>query len=669
MAPVFVVIGSLILSVAPAGATHGPGVELCSTILGPGAIGNTFTFQVGDQSVNITGGGCRTVQIPVGVVTTVTEQADPLFELADLTVTPPATRVGSADIPGRRVQVRLTPGRPSTHVTFVNRPAPGTGFLVMCKAYQGRPPKNLSYQLTSGPNHFSGSDAACSPAFVVDSGDTTVVETTHGRVRLVEVATSPSGRLITTDLPAGRALVRVVAGQTTTATFIGGLYGDEDKFSLVEVCKVAGPGIPVGQNFIMSLTPGGVGGQLRNIPAGLGPVGNCSVFQVIVPGSAAAISEQNSTFPIIPFQLTSITTSAPGTMISTDLANKGAVVQPGPAGTTTRVIFTNSAVPLPQAGLRVCKVAGAGVPVNTPATFVVGGSSVTVAAGPGPTGTCSDPVMVAANSSVAVHENVPSNTQVTSITANGTGNLVSSDLPNGDALVQVGPGGTGLSVTYTNQALTKGLLKVCKIAGPGVAVGAPYNFTASGTPFIITAGSSTSAPPGNCAVVGSYPVGSTVSVDENVPANNQVDSISVEPSTAVVSGSTDLTAGTVVVTIGSGVTEVTYTDKSTGFVEVCSGARGPGVTGDFQFNVGGRLFSASVGQCTGPIEVPAGRLSVTEVLRSGFRVVRCTTFPAGALVTNCDHSKPSAVVRVAFGGISAQTVLTFLNESSPPAVG
>ncbi|MCA1707323.1 MAG: hypothetical protein LC808_30275, partial [Actinobacteria bacterium] len=91
----------------------------------------------------------------------------------------------------------------------------------------------------------------------------------------------------------------------------------------------------------------------------------------------------------------------------------------------------------------------------------------------------------------------------------------------------------------------------------------------------------------------------------------------------------------------------------------------PGVTGSFQFSVGGQLFTVPVGQCTGPIEVPAGQVTVTEVGRPGFQVVTCTTFPAAALGTNCNQGNQTAVVNVAFGGISAQTALTFVNRAVP----
>jgi len=487
------------------------------------------------------------VQIPLGTVTSITEQANPLFSLVNITVTPPATQVGAVNIAGRTVSVRLTAEQPSTHVTFTDQPAPNTGFLIMCKAYQGAPPPNTSWNLSSpGVGSFASSGPACSSLFVAPAGNITVTETVSGNLSLVGITASPP--VVSTNLAAKSAVVQIIAGQTTT------------------------------------------------------------------------------------------------------------------------VIFTNTGNPAPGGQVRVCKVAGQGVPVGTPFTFTVNGNPVTVNAGPGPTGNCSDNFSVPANSNVNIHENVPANYQVASIGFNPGSAAGSTDLPNGNAVAHVGGAGTLTSVIYTNRAVPpeQGLLKVCKIAGPGVAVGAPFTFTASGAPFSVTAGSATSSPPGNCVIVGSFPVGSAVLVDENVPATNQVDEISVEPSAALVSGSVDLTAGSVAVTIGPGVTEVTYTNKRTGFLEVCKAAQGPGVTGNFQFSVAGQLFTVPVGQCTGPIEVPAGQVSVTEVVRPGFQVVTCTTFPVGALMTNCNQPNQTAVVNVAFGGISAQTALTFVNRTVQP---
>ncbi len=61
----------------------------------------------------------------------------------------------------------------------------------------------------------------------------------------------------------------------------------------------------------------------------------------------------------------------------------------------------------------------------------------------------------------------------------------------------------------------------------------------------------------------------------------------------------------------------------TGFLEICKRAdNGNGaVTGRFRFRFDGRGVTVPVGSCSGPIEVPAGRLTVREVQKDGVRMV------------------------------------------------
>jgi hypothetical protein len=114
-----------------------------------------------------------------------------------------------------------------------------------------------------------------------------------------------------------------------------------------------------------------------------------------------------------------------------------------------------------------------------------------------------------------------------------------------------------------------GFLKVCKVAGPGVAVGTSFGFTASAgstnIPFTVSAGPPAPGwppPPknGECVVVSpTFPVGSTVTVTETIPAGYTLSSITVAPPSQL-AGVPNLAGGSVNVTIGSGVTEVTFTD-------------------------------------------------------------------------------------------------------------
>ena len=104
----------------------------------------------------------------------------------------------------------------------------------------------------------------------------------------------------------------------------------------------------------------------------------------------------------------------------------------------------------------------------------------------------------------------------------------------------------------------------------------------------------------------------------------------------------DTAAGTVTATIGAGVTVVTYTNivapvPQYGYIEVCKVAYGPYVSGSFDFTITAPGFTCNpsvlVGQCTEPIEVPAGNVSVAEAARFPYYVTTSTCIPSDRLVT------------------------------------
>jgi hypothetical protein len=209
----------------------------------------------------------------------------------------------------------------------------------------------------------------------------------------------------------------------------------------------------------------------------------------------------------------------------------------------------------------------------------------------------------------------------------------------------------------TGPACEPGLIKVCKVAGPGIAIGTPFNFTVGSSPLTVPAGP---APGGTCMIGPTLPVGSVVTVDEAVPTGYTVSSIDVLPPKQL-AGPPNLAAGSVNVTVGAGVTVVTFTDKLTGFLEVCK--RGD-VTGNFTFTVSpGGLgpFVVPAGACTPPIEVIAGSVIVTEQPSAGNVMIGCTTFPAGQQGA-CDVNAQTSTVTVAAGNVSTETIAFITNR-------
>lgn len=162
------------------------------------------------------------------------------------------------------------------------------------------------------------------------------------------------------------------------------------------------------------------------------------------------------------------------------------------------------------------------------------------------------------------------------VQANGTTNSTNPDFSGAGAPINCGfyTANSSSGAGYTNHAgydnwvctiTPVGYLKVCKVAGPGVAVGTSFTFTTGSSKFTVPAGP---APGGTCAIGPSLPVGTNVTVTEAIPSGDAVSSITAAPPGQLVSE--NLAAGTVTVTIGSGVTEVTYTDYATmGYLEIC----------------------------------------------------------------------------------------------------
>jgi hypothetical protein len=207
------------------------------------------------------------------------------------------------------------------------------------------------------------------------------------------------------------------------------------------------------------------------------------------------------------------------------------------------------------------------------------------------------------------------------------------------------------------QAFVSALLKVCKVAGPGVAVGTPFTFTAGSSTFTVPAG----PPPGGTCVIGpSFTVGSTVAVVETIPAGDTVANITVAPPSQLL-GTPNLAGGSVNVTLGSGVTEVTFTDKRTGFVEICKNGN---VQGNFNFTVNpGNLgpFVVPAGACSPAIEVAAGPVFINELPSGGATMAGCATIPSGQQGL-CNLGASTSTVTVAPGDVSTMTIAFITNK-------
>ncbi len=212
--------------------------------------------------------------------------------------------------------------------------------------------------------------------------------------------------------------------------------------------------------------------------------------------------------------------------------------------------------------IEICKVAS-GTGVTGSFHFTVSGltGSVTV-----PVGGCSNPITVAAGQ-VVVTETAKAGFAVDDITAAPATRLTGKDLAGGKATLTV-PAGTVSDqtiVTFKNKTAPPptGTVKVCKIAGSGVSAGQEFAFTVGTT--------QTTAKAGSCSLPLTLPVGD-VSVKETLPAGYQVTAITVVGAGSLVSS--DLAAGSAVVKVATGTTEVNVTNKKPPKITGCTLTKG-----------------------------------------------------------------------------------------------
>jgi hypothetical protein len=257
-----------------------------------------------------------------------------------------------------------------------------------------------------------------------------------------------------------------------------------------------------------------------------------------MPAGAAFIAETASPGSV----LTSVTTLPSGLLVSNNLTAGTATVTVN-AGAQTIATFVNTIVSDPLGTLEICKLSGAGVAPGMSFSFNVGGTPITVAAGP-----CVSAASFPVGTSVLVTETPSMGTTVSAISVLPADRQGTVDLSGGAVNVTIGTGLT--EVDFTNTAGGVGLLKVCKIAGSGVTPGTRFSFAMGATSFVV--------PAGYCFQNGLFPVGTVVTITELSSPAAVASAISVLP--AGQQGAVDLSAQTVTAAVGVGVTEIYFTN-------------------------------------------------------------------------------------------------------------
>lgn len=409
---------------------------------------------------------------------------------------------------------------------LVTAAGPSTGYLEVCKASDGSAVSG-TFRFTVAAQTIEVPVGACSAPLEVAAGVVTVTEEAVAGVGVVDITISPADRAVSASIPSRSAQVTVVAGGVATQSIV--TFINRSETGVLTVCKVAGPGIAAGTNFTFL-----AGGRAIAVPAG-----QCAAAGSFPHGSNVTIAEV-----LEPGIRVSEISVIPDRMVGNPSLTDGLVtVAIGPG--VTQASFTNETVP--QGLLQICKRSDASNVTGT-FTFVVAGQQVDV-----PVGSCSR-ILRVPEGIVTVSEVARDDAAVTSVSTAPTSRLVSSDLPGRSAQVQIVAGDFTqmATVTFTNQ-LQAGQVKVCKVAGSGVTLGAPFAFT--------VAGQALSVPAGSCVLAGTFPLNQRVTVAETVPGGMQVAAIRVEPPERI-TGVLDVASGSVTVLAGRGVTEVTVTNQS-----------------------------------------------------------------------------------------------------------
>lgn len=296
-------------------------------------------------------------------------------------------------------------------------------------------------------------------------------------------------------------------------------------------------------------------------------------------------------------------------------------------------------------------------------------------------GRCSGPIdYVAASSTVTVTElqSAPP-TDVVKIDVRPSLRKQSENLPARSVTVTAGGITNETLITFFNQPEggNDGVLKICKLTQTPAFLGLSYTFTVAGVPGTVSATANdlfSDPATWSCTIAGTFQVGSNVTVDEQVPANQEVQFIDTDPPGALFDFNLD--TGTAVVTVGAGTTIVLFDNEpippsQTGFIEVCKnppGFQDPAVTGSWTFTITDaanvvRVVPVITNQCSGPIQVAAGIATVQETSRPGFQMTGVFTNPPGALLGS-NVINGTATVEIPVSATSnGEVQVNFINEA------
>ncbi|MGZ8647398.1 MAG: DUF5979 domain-containing protein [Solirubrobacteraceae bacterium] len=305
-----------------------------------------------------------------------------------------------------------------------------------------------------------------------------------------------------------------------------------------------------------------------------------------------------------------------------------------------------------------------------------GGSSFSV--GPIAGGRCSGPIFVAGATAVITEDQSDPATDVKSIVVRPTNRKLSENLAGRSVTVTTGATTASETlVTFTNQPAGGNFatLKVCKLTETPAYLGRSFSFSVNGGPLVSTEANDAFADPASytCRILGTFQVGSIVTVHEQIPAGTEIQWIDTDPGDRLLDFNT--ATGDSTILIGAGVTTVYYDNEptppsGTGWLEVCKNVTwsDPDVSGPFGFTVtdaAGATYELTVlaGQCSEPIQVAAGVNEVAEHPRAGTVLKDVFTYPWDRLLTVNEINRTATVEVPVSDSPNDETQVHFINEA------
>jgi hypothetical protein len=621
LALVVVIAGPCLFAGGPAAAVPAPQgyLELCKETRG-GLTGTfSFTFAGRTASVTLTPEATQPVctpalAVPAGQVT-VTERAPAETEICGVRTIQPGRLVWRR---GASAAVTVPSGGPEaeTTVVFCNKPAP-KGTIQVCKETEGGLTGTFIFDVAGRREAVTvGAGAGqpvCSAPLTVPAGQVTVTERAAPGTTLCGVRTIPTGRIAW--VRDRSAAVSVPTGDHTVVVFCNRPAGT----GRLKVCKVAGAGIEPGTP-VTIVVRDPVTGHVREIVVRAGECvlldadfGEGTVVEVTESPTAGVTVESREVAPV-------------GRKRPCPSERAERVCAEIAANDVTVVTFTNRR--LDEKGrLRICKVAGLGVAPGVEFTFTVlntatGAAAVVLVRA----GSCVAAGEFADGTELEVTETLPAGVQVAGRQVLPAGRFRLCAPPHPARVCTVVAGGGDTEVRFTNETTTPGgQLKVCKVAGAGIAPDAHFSFSVRNA----TSGavSLVSVTAGHCALVGAFAAGTVVEVTELPQPGVEVSSREVVPVTAAQPCDIPQSHRACARIAGEAVTHVTFTNRRVEPrvpVTVCKVAGSPGVSGAYSFTVRAlpnglpQTVTVGVGACTavGPFSV-SSTLEITEALPAG----------------------------------------------------